>query len=117
MPTLRTTNRQHSFESQHRICYYCGQEMWLIDPDAFAARWGLTRKQIKWLKCTAEHLVAQRDGGTDEASNIVAACLFCNTRRHKGRCHRAPDPSTYRLHVARRMAFGKWHLVRLRRRP
>ncbi|WP_370315223.1 HNH endonuclease signature motif containing protein [Roseivivax marinus] len=58
------------------------------------------------LRCTAEHLQARSDGGKDTFDNIVAACWFCNTRRHN---QKVPlEPEAYRQHVRRRMSAGRW---------
>ena len=59
------------------------------------------------LQCTAEHLVARREGGRDIASNVVAACAHCNHTRHKRK--RPPDPAAYRSEIRRRVGCGKWH--------
>lgn len=61
------------------------------------------------LRSTAEHLVARCEGGRDERSNIVAACHWCNERRHLKRAKTAPSAEAYRQRVARRMAAGRWH--------
>jgi len=61
------------------------------------------------LRSTAEHLVVRCDGGRDERSNIVAACHWCNDRRHRGRPHTAPSAETYLHRVACRVAAGRWH--------
>jgi hypothetical protein len=85
--------------------------MWLHDPKSFARRHGLTRAEANLLQCTAEHLVARCDGGSDSPDNIVAACRHCNSRRH--RRPEPLDPLTYRKHVRRRIARGCWHCPRV----
>ena len=54
--------RQAAAEAQQGLCYHCGLPM---------------GKHV-----TAEHLQAQKDGGTDRKANIVAACFDCNHDRH-----------------------------------
>ena len=75
----------------------------------FTALHGLTPKLAGQLRCTAEHLKARQDGGGDSRENIVAACRWCNHRRHLNRSNRAPSADQYRLRVQRRMAAGAWH--------
>jgi hypothetical protein len=98
--------RNSAFLSQQHRCYYCRQPMWLGDPAAFCLRYRLTRGEANSFRCT-EHLTARRDGGGDGAANNVAACLYCNTHRHKRRV--PPDPASYRDHVRRRISRGRWH--------
>ncbi|WP_218140493.1 HNH endonuclease signature motif containing protein [Sphingopyxis sp. YR583] len=85
--------------------------MWNDDPAAVAARYGITLKQAQHLKVTAEHLVARQDGGTDTPDNIVAACTYCNDRRHRRRSPLSPED--YARKVRDRLAKGKWHRMRL----
>ncbi|CAN7592828.1 HNH endonuclease [Variovorax sp. LjRoot175] len=87
--------------------------MWQDDPAAFVSQWGCTSRQARWLRCTAEHLVARQDRGTDARANIVAACLHCNTRRHLGRQRTAPSASVFKAQVERLMARGRWHPANL----
>jgi hypothetical protein len=61
----------------------------------------------RFLLCTAEHLIAKSEGGTDTASNIAAACMFCNQARHKAKHPLSPED--YRNHVQRRIRRGRWH--------
>ena len=72
-------------------CYYCTVLMWIDDGVSFARKHELSSRVARWLRCTAEHLLARRDGGRDSRDNIVAACLVCNLRRHRGRT-KAPTP-------------------------
>lgn len=101
--------RRHAFERQQGRCCYCGLPMWEADPERFAARYAISARLAALLRCTAEHVVAQRDGGRHHPRNIVAACAFCNSRRHKGRAESAPSAENYRRHVQRRIATGRWH--------
>lgn len=80
--------------------------MWLESPDELRPL-GLRPKTAAPLRCTAEHLVARQDGGKDVEGNIAAACLLCNSSRHKRKTPPAPD--AYRAFVQGRLAKGKWH--------
>jgi hypothetical protein len=97
--------RARAFRLQAGRCYYCSCSMWQDSPQEI----GLPprSKASRLFKCTAEHLVARCEGGTDKADNIVAACFLCNSRRHQFRHPLAPE--AYRNHVANRLARGKWH--------
>lgn len=97
--------RTRSFASQGYRCFYCRLPMWTGDIDSFAERWGLSRAQALGFECTAEHLIARKDGGQDTADSIVAACLTCNRRRHRW----MPNAhwSAYAAAVAVRMAKGQ----------
>lgn len=88
-------SRRSAYARQGGKCYYCGCRMWLNDPPGPRA-----------LRCTAEHLRARCDGGGNGASNVVAACWFCNRTRH--RCKQPLDPEAYRAKVRRQMELGKW---------
>jgi hypothetical protein len=86
--------------------------MWESDVNAFAARFAISVCEARSLRCTAEHVVARRDGGRI-ADNIVAACSFCNGTRHR---RRKADLTAeqFKALVQRRMAAGRWrerHLV------
>lgn len=105
MPKLQRL-RTHAFHAQRGRCCYCGLPMWNASPDELRII-GLRSRTAAPLRCTAEHLVAQRDGGKDVAENIAAACWLCNTRRHKRKS--PPAPEAYCAFVGRRMAKGKWH--------
>lgn len=102
--TLKTL-RTRSFHAQQGRCYYCSGPMWLCSPDEL----GLRSRSAAPFRCTAEHLLARRDGGKDVAGNVVAACHLCNLRRHK-RPTPDPSPEVYRDRVQRRVAQGKWHV-------
>lgn len=101
--------RSIAFHEQDRLCFYCELPIWEDAAEQFASAHGLTAAQANLLKSTAEHLVAQRDGGRDTPDNIVAACAWCNSRRHAGRSHRAPEPQAYKCRIAQRIAIDKWH--------
>lgn len=98
--------RAQAFRAQRGRCFYCGLPMWQASPDELRS-FGLRPRTAGPLRCTAEHLVAQQDGGKDEAGNIAAACWLCNSRRHKRKAPLPPD--VYRAFVQRRLSKGKWH--------
>lgn len=93
--------RQQSFMRQGGRCYYCNRRMWeksaenMLDAQR---RLGLTRTELSFRLCTAEHLIRKADGGTNSRGNIVAACSDCNCARNDTcpTAHRAnrwqPDP-------------------------
>ncbi|WP_431312814.1 HNH endonuclease [Roseateles agri] len=78
--------------------------MWRTSPHELPVP---SRRAAAFLQCTAEHLIARCDGGTDVASNVVAACWRCNRTRHARRW--PPSADTYRAEVRRRVARGGWH--------
>lgn len=99
--------RKSAFNAQAGLCCYCGKPMWLDDPEAFAKANDLSLAQVRWLKCTAEHLQARSEGGEDAKGNIAAACLFCNRKRHQRKCPLPPDK--YRHYVRNRVSKGRWN--------
>ena len=104
---IPTKNRLLAFKRQKGRSYYCGTPMWLENSDEFAVCYGITEKQAKRFRCTAEHLIARKDGGTNAMQNIVAACSFCNLTRH--RASNALSPKKYRKRVVDRLRCQKWH--------
>lgn len=113
MPKLKRL-RTIAFHAQHGHCFYCGLPMWMSSPHELKIL-GLRPRTALPLRCTAEHLVARRDGGNTTVGNIAAACWLCNTRRHKRKAELTPD--TFRALVQKRLTNGKWHppaIVRLR---
>ena len=84
--------------------------MWRDSIEHFARLHGITLGQARQFQCTAEHLLARQDGGGDGRSNIVAACLVCNQRRHKRKL--VPEPEVYRVLVQKRLSQGRWHMLR-----
>ena len=100
---------------QNETCYYCCQPIWHRDLSDFASRHGITRKKAELLRATAEHLVARSEGGHDALHNIVAACWFCNTRRHRAK--RPLSPDAYSTKVRARLAKGRWHGFAARNEP
>ena len=102
-------HRKSAFIAQSHRCFYCGFPMWESDCKSFAQAHKISLSQAKLLKCTAEHLEARRDGGKDAAKNIVAACQWCNQRRHKRK--QAPSPGAYQRLVKQRLSKGRWHCM------
>ncbi len=98
---------------QDWLCHYCEYPMWepkTESPTEFAQRHRLTKRQSKQMRCTVEHLHAKSDGGSDQRVNLVAACTFCNRRRHR---RAFPlNPKDYRGHVRQRVSAGRWHTFR-----
>jgi 5-methylcytosine-specific restriction endonuclease McrA len=101
--------RQQAFKRQKGRCYYCGVPMWSGRADEFAGNYGIRESQVKHFRCTAEHLIARQDGGTDDRENIVAACLYCNLTRHQ--VLEALPPNEYRKHVLSLVQRQKWHPI------
>jgi len=77
-----TILRERAFERQGGLCHWCGRPMIYHGRGALPRPWNNPRT------CTADHLIRKADGGKSVASNIVAACSECNSRRH--------DPPTKR---------------------
>jgi 5-methylcytosine-specific restriction endonuclease McrA len=98
------TIREAKLRAQGGRCWYCGLAMWDGAPEDCPARGAGRTPMI--LRCTAEHLVPRSEGGPDSAENIVAACWFCNSARHRAKSPRSPE--AHRAHVRRRMAAGRW---------
>jgi hypothetical protein len=100
-------NKRHAaYVSQLCRCFYCTKPMWERNPDQFASTHGITPKQARWLRCTAEHLEPKSEGGSNAAGNIVAACLHCNRTRH--RAHKPLASHAYLRLVRSRVARGRW---------
>lgn len=51
-----------------------------------------------------DHIVPRVCGGTDDVSNLIAACLPCNLRKHR---HRLPPKAERRALDAAHMAIGR----------
>lgn len=104
MPSKIQSLRLQAFQQQRGRCWYCGVLMWHRSPEELP---GIPAKAAARLRCTAEHLTAQCDGGRDVAGNVVAACAHCNQTRHKRKS--PPEPKIYLADVRRRLAQGGWH--------
>ena len=107
MPCSIAKHRLAAFNRQEGRCFYCGLPMWLKHPAEFAAKYRISEGAVSRFQCTAEHLKARHDGGTNSDGNIVAACRHCNMTRH--RISPPPNPATYQKRVRRRVLAGKWH--------
>lgn len=101
--------RESAFSAQGHLCFYCQHPMWRRGVKVFAAVHGISRDRARMFQLTAEHLTAQMDGGRTTASNIVAACSYCNHGRHALFPGSAPDPETYLTFVLLSVAARLWH--------
>ncbi len=97
--------RRKKMIAQGGRCYYCDLLMW-DDAATTAPRAQRTKAAMKGLRCTAEHLHPRSEGGRNTADNIVAACWYCNNRRHRRKLPLSPE--AHRQHVQQRMAAGRW---------
>ncbi len=100
-------HRQLAFSHQSGLCYYCNFPMWQKNPELYAHALGFSLPQAKWHQCTAEHLEPRKDGGKDVQQNIVAACRWCNQKRHSRKL--VPSPRAYQQFVNQRLSKGRWH--------
>lgn len=105
-----TTLRTRSYFAQQCRCIYCSLPIW--EPpykDRLADALGIPEPLMRYLQSTAEHLVAQQDGGTHSPLNVAAACWWCNWKRHAHRPECAPGPAQFQAEVRRLMAAKLWH--------
>lgn len=70
--------------------------MWSGAVDEIASATGLNMRDAAAVQCTAEHLVARKDGGR-QGANIVAAHARCNHSRHVGGANLTPPKQAARL--------------------
>lgn len=98
--------RKKKMIAQEGKCYYCNLPMWdNVSVTAQSLQCG-AKAPLKALRCTAEHLQPRSEGGMNTVENIVAACLYCNSSRHR---RKLPlSPTMHRRHVQKRMAEGRW---------
>lgn len=101
---LRRFRKVAARKQRHR-CHYCDAPMWSARPEVFAERHGLRLEDCAHFQCTAEHMVARRDGG-QERRNIVAACRFCNITRHEAETPMSAE--AFRAHVQRAVGDATW---------
>lgn len=99
--------RTIAYTRQSGRCFYCDLPMWTDNPANFASTHGLSVAQVRRLQCTGEHLQAHQDGGGNDQSNIVAACLWCNLQRHRRK--NPPPPDRFKALVSSRINKGRWH--------
>lgn len=102
--------RSKAFLRQSGRCFYCNCPMWQASPEKFAQEHHLTLKQARAFKCTAEHLLARSEGGTNAPGNIAAACAFCNSMRHRAK--HPLSPKAQRAKVQLHLEKGGWHAFR-----
>jgi hypothetical protein len=106
--------RARACQRQAGRCFYCQCLMWYgIDLDSFCAKHDLAAEQAMQLRLTAEHVIARCDNGSDDASNIVAACLYCNMKRHASK--QAKTSRNYARYVRAQIRLNQWHLFDPRR--
>ena len=107
MPSSLARPRTSAFVLQSGRCFYCDFPMLTGSPAAFAAQYGTTVARAKLQRCTGEHLTPRENGGTSARANIVAACWFCNSHRHRRPA--APPPAQYKQLVRQRVRQGRWN--------
>jgi hypothetical protein len=107
---IKNILRTH-FVLQGGKCHYCQQPMWLDNLEAFARKYRISNAQARFLQATAEHLKAKCEGGKNSKSNLVAACHFCNSKRHQAKSPLVPE--MYLNEVRKRLARGKWHGIKV----
>jgi 5-methylcytosine-specific restriction endonuclease McrA len=111
MSSNLSKKRLAAFKKQSGRCYYCGSPMWEGNQKGFANKNKITKKYAARFQSTAEHLLARCDGGKDQESNIVAACIFCNNKRHQRK--KPLGPPVYKALIQKRLQQGKWHPQKL----
>lgn len=107
MTTRRSKIRARKMQAQLGRCHYCRQPMWTGDAAEFCKRYRMKHRRAWRHECTAEHLYARSEGGSDSDDNIVAACRYCNWTRH-----RSPSPlspNAYARKVRKQLKAGGWH--------
>ena len=100
--------RREALDAQKGRCFYCRLPVWEQNGKRFARQHGFPARLARYLRCTAEHLIARQDQGGDVKQNIVAACFWCNHQRH----HYGgpvPDPSAWQATVRSLVSSGIWH--------
>jgi 5-methylcytosine-specific restriction endonuclease McrA len=83
--------------------------MRLIDSRERSTALGISKRQARLLQCTAEHLQPLKSGGATNAANIVAACWYCNSRRHRRKDDLSPEE--FKCWVLRRLQKKRWHHI------
>lgn len=112
MPKSLAKFRNEAFIRQQGRCFYCNFPMWLDSPATYATKHKLTKGEVNRFQCTAEHLHARQDGGQNNQANIVAACLFCNQKRHARPTPLPVEP--YKQLVTKRLKNRRWHPAQYR---
>lgn len=106
MPSYLASLRHKAFVRQDYRCFYCTTPMCEHDSVHFRATYRLFQAQAEFFFCTAEHLKPRSEGGRDNASNVVAACYFCNQTRHRAKV--PLDAAKYRQRVQSRVDRARW---------
>ena len=101
----KQTNK--AYNDQQGLCFYCKQPMWYNDPSEYASKFKISLRSANIFQCTGEHLIPHNEGGTSKQNNIVAACSFCNSQRHRRKKVLAPKP--YYYFVQTRISKGRWN--------
>ena len=96
-----------AYNDQKGLCYYCKNPMWLVNPSEYASKFKISIQLAKIFQCTGEHLIPHSNGGTSKQNNIVAACKFCNSQRHRRKKVLSPKP--YYNFVQTRICKGRWN--------
>lgn len=107
--------RDRAFNHQQGRCYCCELPIWNANLKEFQDLHGLTARQARQCRCTAEHLKARTEGGRHIEENVLEACWYCNPGRHRRK--RPPAPDLWRkvcLRRARRRQMSGWLVVRPR---
>jgi 5-methylcytosine-specific restriction endonuclease McrA len=99
--------RTRANQQQSGRCYYCTALMWSRTPHDYAARCDISINAVARFQCTAEHLLARKNGGHHLSGNIVAACKHCNQKRHARRSDLTPEQ--FKRFVAKRLSKQRWH--------
>jgi 5-methylcytosine-specific restriction endonuclease McrA len=99
--------RTKAFIKQNGLCYYCHLPMWNISTKELSIKFKVSKKNLSNFKCTGEHLTPHSEGGSANQSNIVAACWFCNSKRHQRKT--IPNDEEYHRFVQKRVHLGKWN--------
>ena len=102
---LASTRRKACISQSYR-CFYCHTKMWESDSAEFISQYKASPYLAKKLQSTAEHLKPKCEGGSNTIENIVAACQFCNSTRHKAK--KPLDSSKYLEFVQSRVKNGHW---------
>lgn len=105
MPTLKENGKRLNGKGSHWIndvvrvaiylrdhftCLYCGTDLHEVEPR----------------RVTLDHLVPQCKGGTHDATNLITACLSCNSRRqHQAWRQYAPAGAVERILRHKRRAL------------
>jgi 5-methylcytosine-specific restriction endonuclease McrA len=110
MATKLQKLRHAAYVKQGGLCFYCNLPIWEDDEEVCSEILSIPERLTKLLRCTAEHLCAKQDAGADVPDNIVAACWWCNSQRHRIPTA-APRPEVYRAKVRKSVQRGGFHPV------